>query len=56
MTTYHQKLEYGRVYDLSMLPSPPSIDRNKESTPKKYSKPLGKSRLAKLRKRLFRQN
>jgi hypothetical protein len=56
MTTHHHSVEYGRVYDLSMLPSPPSKDRNKESTLIKYSKSLGKSTLAKLRKKLSRQH
>ena len=54
MSTHHQNVEYGRVYDLSMLPSPPSKDRNTESTPRKYSKSLGRSKLARLRKRLFK--
>ena len=55
LASYNQKLETGRVYDLSNLHSPPS--RNKQhlqSTPRKFSKAVGKSKLARLRKRLFK--
>ncbi len=54
LTSYNQKLEHGRVYSLSLLPSPPSLKKNKQSTPKKYTKSLGKSKLAQIRKRLFK--
>ena len=54
MTSYQEKLEPGRVYNFSHLASPPSLQINKQSTPKKYTKSLGKSKLARIRKRLFK--
>jgi hypothetical protein len=55
LTSTYEKIEKGRVYELSNLPSPPSRNvQHLQSTPRKVSKPLGKSRLARLRKRLFK--
>ena len=54
MTCYNERLQEGRVYNLSLLPSPPSLTINNQSTPKKVTKSLGKSRLTRLRKRLFK--
>ena len=54
LSSYHQELQHGRVYSFSHLASPPSLQTNKQSTPKKYTKSLGKSKLARIRKRLFK--
>ena len=54
LTSYQEIIEPGRVYDLSHLASPPSLQNNKHSTPKKYTKSLGKSKLARIRKTLFK--
>ena len=54
LTSYTQKLQDGRVYDLSLLPSPPSLEMNRHSTPRKYIKAEKRSKLTRLRKRLFK--
>ncbi len=54
LSSYQEIIEPGRVYDLSHLASPPSLQNNKHSTPKKYTKSLGKSKLARIRKTLFK--